>query len=226
MRSFRKSSLMVLCAALGISLTAAEPKAAKADKADKADKGDKADGGAAKTPKGGKGKKVEEPKEKDELELPIPKGQTQKSVNVPLRRPDGKMDMNFHIGTATKVDDDNVKLQELKVQTYKEDGKTVDLDMDLPDAIYNKVTKMITSEVAVKIVRADFEIVGQNMAFQVKDHTGVLGGGVKMIIYDRDSTIEPDKKTKVEFKLPPKSPPGATAPPATPSAPPPKKDNQ
>ena len=188
-------------AALGISQVLAETKDGKIE-----------DAAAKAISKGAREKNEKALKEaKDELELPIPKGQPQKKLNVPLRDADGKMQMNLEIGIATKIDDTRVKLEKLRVETYREDGKTVDLDMDLPDAIYDKTTKIITSEVAVKIVRGDMEIVGQNMSFHVKEHTGALGGGVKAIIYDRGSMVGGEKKTSVEFQKPPATPP-ATPP--------------
>ena len=194
---FRKSALIALAAALGASQVTAQ-------------KGDEKKGksGGKKEAKTTGAAGADEP-----LDLPIPKGQPQKGVKVPIYDANGKLKMNFTIGIGTWMDEENIKLQQLRVETYKEDGSR-ELDMDLPDAIFNKKTKIISSQAKVVIKREDFEVTGNTMAFNIETREGTLGGGVKMLVYNLGETAEPQgAKPTIEFE--PK--------PATPSTPPDKK---
>lgn len=182
MRLSHKTLLTALVAALAL-LTANR---ASADPAGKSGKGEKTKVPVAPAT----GKKAEPPKEG--LDLAVPKGQPQKGVRVPVYGLDGKLMMNFQIGVATWIDDENIKMTELRVETYKQDGEK-ELEMDLPDSILNTKTKDITSKTTVSIKRDDFEISGNTMTFNTESRQGKLGGGVRMVIYNLDSLS--DKKT-------------------------------
>ena len=78
-------------------------------------------------------------KEKDRLDLPVPKGQPQKGLRIPIYSPDGKLMMSFQIGVAEVVDADNIKMGELRLETFKENGEH-EFDIDLPDSIFNAKT--------------------------------------------------------------------------------------
>ena len=196
---FRKSAMIALAAALGASQVVAQ----KGDEKKGKSSGKK----ETKAPAAAAG--ADEP-----MELPIPKGQPQKGVKVPIYGANGKLKMNFTIGVGTWMDAENIKLQQLRVETYKDDGSR-ELDMDLPDAIFNKKTKIISSKAKVVIKREDFEVTGNTMAFNIETREGTLGGGVKMLVYNLDETAEPQgSKPTIEFE--PKKP--------TPPTPPVKKE--
>ena len=136
------------------------------------------------------------PPAKDRLDLPVPKGQPQKGLRIPIYTPSGKMMMNFHIGVAEVVDADNIKMGALHLETFKEDGER-EFDIDLPDSVFNAKTKELTSQARVMIKRHDFEISGNSMTFNVETRSGTFGNGVKMIIYDAQAAAagDDDKKT-------------------------------
>ncbi len=184
--------MLALAAALGATQAVAE-KGGDAKKTD-----------AKKPDKGAKVAKLD-PNAAETLELPIPKGQPQKGVKVPLYGADGRLRMNFEIGVGTRLDDENVKLEKLRVETFREDG-TQELDMDLPDAVYNQKTNVISSQTKVFIKRSDFELTGNTMAFNIKTREGTLGGGVKMIITDLGQTSGTDKKPEIQFQPQPTDP--------------------
>jgi len=122
-------------------------------------------------------------KAKDKLDLPVPKGQPQKGLRIPIYSPGGKLMMNFQIGVATWVDDDNINMGDLKVETFKNDG-TSEFHIDLPDSVFNIRTKELTSKAHVIVRRSDFEISGNSMTFNTETKVGQFGGGVKMVIFD------------------------------------------
>jgi len=127
---------------------------------------------------------------KDALDLPVPKGQPQKGLRIPIYSPLGLLMMNFQIGVATWVDDDNISMGDLKVETFKDDG-TSEFHIDLPDSVFNIRTKELTSKAHVTVRRSDFEISGNSMTFNTETKVGQFGGGVKMIIFDaRAASVE------------------------------------
>jgi len=191
MPSSRKSAMIALAVALGATQAVAQQAGDKKGKENKP-----------------KAKPGTEAQPDDALDLPIPKGKPQKGVKVPIYGANGKLKMNWEIGVGTWIDEENVKLEKLRVETFKDDG-TRDLDMDLPDAVFNRRTKVISSETKAVIRRQDFEVTGNTVAFNIETREGMLGGGVKMLIYDMGSTAKSEKAT-IEFE--PKPEPTSTPP--------------
>ena len=135
----------------------------------------------------GEAPKSDPPKEK--LDLPVPKGQPQKGLRIPIYSPGGKLMMNFQIGVATWVDDDNINMGDLHVETFKEDGAG-EFEIDLPDSVFNLRSRELSAKANVKIRRGDFQITGNSMTFNTETKVGKFGGGVKMVIFDARASLE------------------------------------
>ena len=175
MASFRNLPLVVLVAGLGLTQLSACHRA-EAQAKDSTTEKTVAAAPADAT-------KTDPAKEKDRLDLPVPKGQPQKGLRIPIYSPDGKLMMSFQIGVAEVVDADNIKMGELRLETFKENGEH-EFDIDLPDSVFNAKTKELTSKAHVLIKRHDFEITGNSMTFNTQTKVGTFGNGVKMVIYD------------------------------------------
>jgi hypothetical protein len=159
--------------------------------------------GDAKKPKAEKKDAAEKPDKKQkgigEIELPVPEGSPQKSVNVPVYDAKGRKVMNFAIGVATALDKERIKLEQMKLEAFNEDGSS-DYSMDLPDGMFLRSKQILTTETKVKITRRDFELTGNSMSYNLTDDEGTLGGGVKMIIFDRSDMNAPKQdEPKVEL---------------------------
>ena len=120
---------------------------------------------------------------KDRLDLPIPKNEPQKGLKIPIYDLDGKLKMNFQIGVATWIDDSRIKMAGLRIETFKDDGSE-ELDIDLPDSVFNTKTREVSSEKQVMIKRADCQISGKRMLFDTETKVGKLSGGVRMLVYN------------------------------------------
>ena len=175
MASFRKLPVCLFVAGLGLTqLSACErPKEqAKDSKAEKPAVAATADA-----------KKPDAAKDKERLDLPVPPGQPQRGLRIPIYSPDGKLMMSFQIGVAEVVDADHIKMGELRLETFKENGEH-EFDIDLPNSVFNAKTKELTSKEHVTIKRHDFELSGNSMTFNTETKVGTFGDGVKMVIYD------------------------------------------
>ncbi len=122
-------------------------------------------------------------KEPAKLAFPVPIGHDSKGLKLPSFGPDGKLKMVFNIGVGTRVDEENVNMQDTQVQTFGEDGSR-EMDIDLPTSSFNLKTRVISTKQRVVITRDDFELSGNTMEFDTETRAGRLGGGVKMVIFD------------------------------------------
>jgi lipopolysaccharide export system protein LptC len=91
--------------------------------------------------------------------------------------------MVFRIGVGTRVDDENVKMTDLKIETFDEDGQP-EMTIDLPSSQMNLSSRIIAGEESVTIKRSDFQLTGKTMEFNTETKQGWIKGDVKMIIYD------------------------------------------
>lgn len=202
MRLFRKFIFFAILMGLAAGGFSAD---AKKDKKD----ADKKKDAAKKAAKVKKGDPAEKPgNEPGRLAFPVPVGPPSKGVKLPSFGPDGKLKMVFNIGTGTRIDEDNVKMEDTQVQTFKEDGSP-EMDVDLPISNFNLKTRVISTKQHVVITRSDFELSGNTMEFNTETRAGALGGGVKMIIFNLDEETgddappAPDKSALPKIELPP-----------------------
>ena len=131
---------------------------------------------------------------KGTLELPVPKGQPQKGLKVPIYDLSGILRMTFRIGTAVRDDDDNIKMSDLHIETFKDDGST-ELDIDLPESVYSPKTRDVTSVTHVTLKNDEFLLTGEKMTFNIESKIGKLGGGVRMVIQDLSVAANAKKET-------------------------------
>jgi hypothetical protein len=170
---FRKFVVVAVCLFLSMGGGFAETKKDKKDSkkkvaASKSDKDTAKDAGKPNAP--------------EKLSFPVPVGHDSKGLKLPSFE-DGKLKMLFNIAVANRVDENNVNMSDMQVETYKEDGSP-DLDINLPVASFNLATKVISTKQEVKITTTEWELTGNTMEFNTETREGRLGGGVKMIIYN------------------------------------------
>lgn len=186
MPSFRKVCVLVGCVALTVAAVG-----------QKADEPKKKKSATVET-----GKKSDEGKEKEKLEpmpFPLPIGHGGKGLRIPYLDDGARKSMQFVIGKAERIDEDVVKMSDLKIEMLAQDDSP-EMKIDLPNSTMNLVTRVITGEKAVKVKRDDFELSGERMIFDTVSKQGTLQGNVRMLIYDLANEIttpaKPDPKPK------------------------------
>lgn len=180
MRSFRKPVLFAVFLGMSVGGFAADAKKEKKEPDKKKEAAKKAEKEAKKADD-----KEKAAKEPPKLSFPVPIGHASKGLKLPSFGPDGKLKMVFNIGEGTRIDEENVDMQETQVQTYKEDGSP-EMDIALPVSSFNLKTRVISTKQKVVITREDFELTGNTMEFNTETRVGRLGGGVKMTIFNLD----------------------------------------
>jgi hypothetical protein len=184
MRSYRKFTAVVACVALLVAghTAVTQEKAAKADKPK-----------APKTERSTAAKKRQKEKEvKNEgkdaqqggrISIPILKDHDAFGLKIPYFNTEGKLQMLFNIGKASRIDEDRVSMADMQLETY-DDAGTQEMTIDLPKSVLDLGTRIITTDSTVKITRSDFEITGDSMEFNTETKRGRLAGNVRMLIYD------------------------------------------
>jgi hypothetical protein len=115
-----------------------------------------------------------------DFDLPVPVGMPVNGIKVPQYSEDGRRLMLFQAAVAKKVDEQRVEMESLKLEALDDEGRKI--FVELPQALFNLETRILTGENSAKISREDFEITGDSIEFNTKTRFGTLRGNVKMVI--------------------------------------------
>lgn len=138
----------------------------------------------------GKGGKA---KTSPKFDVPIPPGHDAKGVKIPYFDETGKLQMLFVIGTATRVDNDHLKMKSLLLETYDPTG-TPEMSLAFKTSVLDLNTQIVTTNEPVTIRRSDLEVTGENMELNTVARKARMSGKVRMLIYNHDE-ITPGEST-------------------------------
>jgi hypothetical protein len=182
MRSFVK-----LVAVLAVGLVAAAGAFAQKADDDKSKDKDAKESGAKKGKKDKKSNKPADPAAPQKaIDVPVPKGHDAKGLKIPYFGSDGKLQMSFNIGVASRLDDNHMQMTDLQIETFNDDGEH-EMAIDLPTSVLDLTTSVISTKKHVTIRRDDFELTGETMEFNTRTKQGGLGGNVRMLIYNLEA---------------------------------------
>jgi hypothetical protein len=180
MRCCRKFLTLVVVAAIGATSLAAK----------KAEKPREPAKEGAKKKESGKKANPDKGDDEGKMSVPIPKGHDSKGLRIPYFGADGKLQMTFTIGVASRLDEDHVKMHDLQVETLDEKGAR-EMLIEIPSSVLVLTTRVITTKEAVTIKSSDFELTGNAMDFNTKTKQGRLVGAVRMVIYNLNEEATP-----------------------------------
>ena len=128
-------------------------------------------------------------------DIPVSAEHPAKGLKIPYFDGEGKLQMIFVIGVATRLDADHIDMADMQVETF-DDEQQHEMYIDLPTSVLNLNTSVISTQKRVVIRREDFILTGETMEFNTKTKQGMLGGSVRMLIYNLDkSTPNPASET-------------------------------
>ena len=124
MRSFPKlfAGIVVGVIAAGVLAGGAFAQKKDGEKPKAKDKKEAAAGGGEKGDKG-KGAKDDKAKESGKMDIPVSKDHDAKGLKIPYFDGDGKKQMIFTIGVASRIDEDHIGMTETEVETFDENGE-------------------------------------------------------------------------------------------------------
>jgi hypothetical protein len=123
-------------------------------------------------------------------DVPIAQGHDAKGLVLPDFDLLGRLRGKLHAGVTRRVDDQNIEFQGVQFTTFQPETETPDLDIRVNKALFNLKTQVLTSNVRSTVKRADFEVAGDNMRFEMLTRQSVLEGNVKMVVRGKARTPE------------------------------------
>jgi len=129
---------------------------------------------------------AEEPGHGKKIELPVPIGHQVKGLRVPIRNEEGKMEMQFDMESARRLNDQDIEMHEATIQTYNLQTAKPDAKIELRTAVMNLDSNVIKTTDPVKISREDFVLTANGGEFNSKLRQGRVLGDVHLVIYNRD----------------------------------------
>jgi hypothetical protein len=120
------------------------------------------------------------------IDLPVPIGHEVKGLRVPVRNEEGKMEMQFDMETASRLDEQNVEMHTVTIQTYNQQTGKQDAKIELQTSMMNLDTNIITTKEPIRITREDFVVTADGGEFNSKTRQGKVVGNVHLVIYNRN----------------------------------------
>jgi hypothetical protein len=121
------------------------------------------------------------------IDLPVPIGHDVKGLRVPVRNDQGKIEMQFDMESARRLDDQNIEMHTLTIQTYNQQTFKPDAKIDLELATMNLDTEVIVTKDPVRITRDDFFLTADAGEFNSKTRQGTVFGNIRLVIYNRNN---------------------------------------
>jgi hypothetical protein len=144
------------------------------------------------SPDGG-AKHKERPKSEEGLtNIPIAKGYDAKGLVLPEFDRKGRLRGRLEAGVTRRLDDDHVQFNNVKYTTFTE-NEAQDMEIVMTTSILNLKTQILNSSERTTVKRADFEIAGDTMQFEMVSRTGVMEGNVKMVVRGKARAPQKDE---------------------------------
>ncbi len=140
-------------------------------------------------------KKPSRPKPEEGIkDVPIATGHVAKGLVLPDFDREGRMRGKLQAGVTRRLDDQNIEFLGVKFTTFTAETEKPDLEISMDKSVFNLKTQVLTSNVRSTVKRADFEVAGDTMKFEMVTRLGSLEGNVKMVVRGKARTPEDEPK--------------------------------
>ncbi len=119
----------------------------------------------------------------------LPLNQKSTGLTLPEFDEDGNHAGQVHAGTATRINDEEIALENLYIEVPSE--PLDDLLIQLPEAVYNVANRMLIGTRDTLVWRSDFVLTGDRLEFNTRTRAGVVKGNIKMVIHQRPAPQQP-----------------------------------
>jgi hypothetical protein len=120
------------------------------------------------------------------IDLPVPIGHDVKGLRVPVRNDQGKVEMQFDMESARRLDDQNIEMHTTTIQMYNQQTFKPDAKIELISSTMNLDTEVIETKEPVRITREDFYFTADSGKFNSKTRQGTMFGNIHLVIYNRN----------------------------------------
>ena len=141
-----------------------------------------------------KAQKKERPKPQEGLtNVPIPAGHDARGLVLPEYDVYGNLRGKLEAGVTRRLDDERVEFQKVKFTTFNLDKQT-EMEIIMSTSVFNLKTQVLNSLERTTVKRADFEVAGDTMQFEMLTRKGTLTGNVKMVVHGKTHPSENEDK--------------------------------
>ncbi|HKP01996.1 MAG TPA: hypothetical protein VJU77_01420 [Chthoniobacterales bacterium] len=152
-------------------------------------KGPKASSKAASpSPTAALAKKPRPKPEEGMRDVPLATGHDAKGLVLPDFDLLGRMRGKLEAGVTKRLDEQNIEFEGVKFTTFMPETQAPDLEVITRTSTLNLKTQVLKSKERTVVKRADFEIVGDTMEFEMLTRQGTLAGNVKMVVRGKART--------------------------------------
>jgi len=116
--------------------------------------------------------------------MPIPIGHGAKGLVFPDFDLNGHMRGRLEAGLTKRLDEERLEFQGVKFTTFTADDRP-DLEVTVSTSIFNLQTQVLNSSERATVKRADFEVSGDTMKFEMITRQSTLTGNVKMVVHGK-----------------------------------------
>jgi hypothetical protein len=127
-------------------------------------------------------------------DVPIATGHDAKGLVLPDFDAKGHMRGKLQAGVTRRLDEQNIEFLGVKFTTFTPETEKPDLEISMDKSVFNLKTQVLTSKVRSTVKRADFEVSGDTMKFEMVTRLGSLEGNVKMVVRGKSRTPEDEPK--------------------------------
>jgi len=154
-------------------------------------KASKSDGKTTPAPTIAPPKKPQRPKPEEGIkDVPLAEGHDAKGLVLPDYDLLGKLRGKLQAGVSRRLDAQNIEFDGVKFTTFQKETEAPDLLITVDKAVFNIKTQVLTSNVRSTVKRADFDVSGDSMRFEMLTRQSTLEGNVKMVVRGKARTPE------------------------------------
>ena len=114
--------------------------------------------------------------------VPIAAGHDARGLVLPDFDRQGRLRGKLEAGLTKRLDDENIEFRSVKFTTFVPETEKPDLQVSMSKSVFNLKTQVLNSSERTTVKRADFEITGDTMEFEMLTRKGKLAGNVKMVV--------------------------------------------
>ena len=127
-------------------------------------------------------------------DVPLATGHDAKGLVLPDFDLLGRMRGKLEAGVTKRLDEENIEFQGVKFTTFMPETQAPDLEIITQTSSLNLKSQIFKSKERTVVKRADFEIVGDTMEFEMITRLGTLAGNVKMVVRGKTRTPPQDEQ--------------------------------
>ncbi len=125
-----------------------------------------------------------------QIDIPLAIGQEVKEIRLPQFDNQGKMTMRLNADVAERANETSFNFKGLRIEVFEAEKEKPRLEVLLSEAVFDRTTRLLTSNSRSIVKGEDFEIIGERLEFDAETRASRMAGPVSMTIIESDSPLK------------------------------------